>query len=103
MKTRELSKLLYINNIRLILRAENARTQLSTDRNFAVWLPKRATMRYYSRRLCNVLLHPKSPSCLIDSDSSQVSDRLYFAILYTLSWYNPYGTIIIGDVIFGVH
>ena len=31
----------------------------STDRNFAVWLPKRATIESYSQRLCNVLLHPK--------------------------------------------
>jgi hypothetical protein len=34
-------------------------THVDALRNFAVWLPKRATIGYYSRRLCNVLLHPK--------------------------------------------
>jgi len=40
-----------INNVFLInLKwAENARTQFSTDRNFAAWLPKRATIGYYSQ------------------------------------------------------
>jgi len=41
-----------INNIFLFnfKWAENARTQFSTDRNFAAWLPKRATIGYYSQR-----------------------------------------------------